>query len=331
MARFGLTPVPYGFVVCGQCRSGTRVLRYFMENKPRQQPRQEPQEEEQRPKTRRGRFWQWTEFGERSGWEWMQLLIIPIVIGVAGLWFNWAQDARQREDAQTRAQAQLEAEEERTQEEALQQYNNEMRSLLLEEELLDSQEGDAVRELARARTLGVLDILDSDRKRIVVLFLRETSLISSYADTIVDLSGANLRDANLREARLVNTSLGVQGFLTPHDERTDLSGADLSGAILLGANLKGAILKGANLSGAWVGTTDPKAPWHPENADLEGADLSDANLSGAELVALDLTETDLSGADLSGANLSEATVNEEQLDTVFSLEVATMPDGSTHD
>jgi len=100
----------------------------------------------------------------------MQLLIIPVVIGVAGLWFNWVQDARQRQDAQARAEAQLEAEEERTQEEALQQYNKERRSLLLEEDLLDSQGGDAVRELARARTLGVPDILNSDRKRIVVLF-----------------------------------------------------------------------------------------------------------------------------------------------------------------
>jgi nitrogen fixation-related uncharacterized protein len=304
-----------------------------MENGKQQRLSQEPQEEEdvQRPKTRRGRLWRWTEFGERSGWEWMQLLIIPVVIGVAGLWFNWAQDARQREDAQSRAEAQLEAEEERTQQEALQQYNNEMRSLILEEDLRYSPEDDAVRELARARTLGVLDVLDPDRKRIVVLFLRETGLISSYDDTIVDLSGANLRDANLREARLVNTSLGVQGFVTPHDERTDLSSADLSGAILLGANLKGAILEGADLSGALVGTTDPNLPWHPENADLERVDLSNANLSGAELVALDLTETDLSGADLSGANLSEATVNEEQLDTVWSLEGATMPDGSTHD
>lgn len=302
-----------------------------MEEKTQQQPRQEPQKEEQLPKTRRGRLWQWTEFSERSGWEWMQLLIIPVVIGVAGLWFNWAQDVRQREDAQTRAQAQIEAEKERTQEEALQQYNNEMRSLLLEEDLLDSQEGDPVRALARARTLGVLDILDSDRKRIVVLFLRETSLVSSYDDTIVDLSGANLRDANLKDARLVNTSLGAQGFLTPHTERTDLSGADLSGAIMLGANLKGAILKGADLSEAWMGTTDPNMPWHPKNADLEGVDLSDANLSGAELATLDLTETDLSGADLSGANLSEATVNDEQLATVWSLEGATMPDGSTHD
>jgi uncharacterized protein YjbI with pentapeptide repeats len=155
-------------------------------------------------------------------------------------------------------------------------------------------------------------------------------LLSSYDDTIVDLSGADLTDAYLREARLVNTSLGVQGFLTPHDERTDLSSADLSSAILLGANLKGAILNGADLSGALVGTTDPDLPWHPKNADLEGVDLNDANLSGAELVALDLTETDFSGADLSGTNLSEATVNAEQLDTVWSLEGATMPDGMEH-
>jgi uncharacterized protein YjbI with pentapeptide repeats len=39
----------------------------------------------------------------------------------------------------------------------------------------------------------------------------------------------------------------------------------------------------------------------------------------------------LSDADLSGANLSEATVNDEQLDTAWSLEGATMRDGPTHD
>ena len=258
-------------------------------------------------------------------------MIIPVVIGAAGLWFNWQQDQRQREDTQARAEAQLEAEKERTQEEALQQYNNEMRSLLVEEDLRYSQEDDAVRELAHARTLGVLHVLDADRKRIIVLFLGETSLVNSYGGTIVDVSGADLRDANLREARLVNTSLGAQGFLTPHAERTDLSGADLSGAIMLGANLTGAILKGADLSGAWVGTTDPNMPWHPKNADLEGVDLGDANLRGAELATLDLTETDLSGADLSDANLSEATVNDEQLDAVWSLEGATMSDGTKHD
>src|SRR5215217_1261483 len=191
-----------------------------MENKTQQQPSQEPHEDKQRSKTRRGRFWQWSEFGERSGWEWMQLLIIPIVIGAAGLWFNWAQDARQREDAQTRAQAQLEAEEERTQGEALQQYNNEMRSLILEEDLRYSPEDDAVRELARARTLGVLDVLDPDRKRIVVLFLRETGLISSYDDTIVDLSGANLSEATVNEEQL-DTVWSLEGATMPDGSTHD--------------------------------------------------------------------------------------------------------------
>ena len=299
----------------------------------KQETQQQPEEEApeiQQPKTRREKIRERTGFGDKTVWDWMQLFIIPAILVVGGYLLNSQQTARQLATEETRAENQLEAEEERTQQDALQQYNNEMRSLILEEDLRYSQEDDAVRELARARTLGVLDNLDPDRKRIVVLFLRETSLLSSYEDTIVDLSGADLTDANLREARLVNTSLGVQGFVTPHDERTDLSGADLSGAILLGANLKGAILEGADLSEALVGTTDPDLPWHPKNADLERVDLSDANLSGAELVGLDLTDTNLSGADLSGANLSEATVNEEQLDTVFSLEGATMPDGSKH-
>jgi Pentapeptide repeats (8 copies) len=288
--------------------------------------------ESQRPKARREKIRERTGFGDKTVWDWLQLLIVPLILVVGGYLLNSQQTTRQLATEESRAENQLEAEEERAQQEALQQYNNEMRSLIFEEGLLDSQEGDPVRELARARTLGVLDNLDPDRKRIIVLFLRETSLLSSYDDTIVDLSGADLTEAYLRDARLVNTSLGVHEFLTPHDERTDLSGANLSGAILLGANLKGAILEGADLSGALVGSTDPDLPWHPENADLEGANLEGADLSGAELVGLDLTQTDLAGVDFSGANLSEATVNEEELEEqASSLEGATMPDGTVHD
>lgn len=308
-----------------------------MKQETQQQPGEEGPEA-QRPKTRRERIRERTGFGDKTVWDWMQLFIIPAVLVVGGYLLNSQQTARQLATEEQRAENQLEAEEERTQQEALQQYNNEMRSLLLEEDLLNSQRGDAVRELARARTLGVLDNLDPDRKRIIVLFLRETGLASSYGDTIVDLSGADLTNAYLREARLVNTNLGVQGPLTPHVERTDLSSADLSGAILLGANLQAAILEGTDLSGALVGSTDPNLPWHPENADLEGVDLSDADLSGAELVAVDLREADLEnasleGADLSGADMEGATgvTLEELEEQAASLEGATMPDGTEHD
>jgi uncharacterized protein YjbI with pentapeptide repeats len=307
----------------------------------KQETQQQPEEEApevQRPKTRRERIRERTGFGDKTAWDWLQLLIVPLILVVGGYLLNSQQTDRQLATEESRAENQLEAEDERAQQEALQQYNNEMRSLIFDEGLLDSQEGDPVRELARARTLGVLDNLDPDRKRIIVQFLRQTSLLSSYDDTIVDLSGADLTEAYLREARLVNTNLGVQGLPTPHVERTDLSGANLSGAILLGANLQAAILEGADLSGALVGSTDPNLPWHPENADFEGVDLSDADLSGAELVAVDLREANLEGANLEDADLSEANLEgatgvtvEELEEQAASLEDATMPDGTEHD
>ena len=106
-----------------------------------------------------------------------------------------------------------------------------------------------------------------------------------WEDMRADLSGANLRGADLSEAYLYGANL---------------RGADLSEADLYGANLRGADLSEADLSGADL-----------SRADLSGADLSKANLSRADLIGANLREAnlyeaDLSWADLSGANLSEA-------------------------
>ena len=98
-----------------------------------------------------------------------------------------------------------------------------------------------------------------------------------------DLSGANLRDA-------------------------DLSGADLSCANLSNANLFGANLRGANLSDADL-----------RGANLRGANLSDADLRGADLSGANLRGADLSGANLRDANLSGASMDQMIWDihTVF--------------
>ena len=85
-----------------------------------------------------------------------------------------------------------------------------------------------------------------------------------------DLSGANLRYADLRYA--------------------DLSGASLSDANLRYADLSGANLRGADLS----------------YADLSGANLRYADLSGADLCGADMRGADLSGASLSDASLRDA-------------------------
>ena len=86
-----------------------------------------------------------------------------------------------------------------------------------------------------------------------------------------DLSEANLRGANLREANLY--------------------GASLYEANLYGANLYGADLREADLYGADL-----------READLRGADLRGADLRGADLRWASLRGTDLSVADLVGCS-----------------------------
>jgi uncharacterized protein YjbI with pentapeptide repeats len=108
--------------------------------------------------------------------------------------------------------------------------------------------------------------------------------------SVVDLLGADLRAANLRG--------------------TDLRGADLSRANMEGADLSGSDLSGANL----------------REANLHRADLISANLSGAYVGSTELSLADLSGTDL--RNVKEPSVG--QLDQAYSLEGATMPDGTKH-
>ena len=88
--------------------------------------------------------------------------------------------------------------------------------------------------------------------------------VEAAVDDDANLSGADLRDANLSDANLSGADL----------RGADLSGADLRDANLRGADLSGADLRDANLS----------------DANLRDADLSDANLRGADLRDADLRD-----------------------------------------
>ena len=238
------------------------------------------------PQGRRG-LWGWTGFANKTLWDWLQLLIVPVMIAIVGAGLAAAQ-----------GYFQLQAEERRAQDEALQAYLEGMGNLLLDEELLSSQEGDEVRTLARARTLTILGQVDGTRKRSVVLFLYESQLILVRESQLIQqdlpivvISGADLSDANLSDVHLSNAYLRL----------TDLRRADLSGDDLWNADL-----------------------W---SADLSGADLSDANLSGAVLDLANLSDANLSGADLTGVT----GVSTEDLEAATTnLRETTMPDGSKH-
>lgn len=82
----------------------------------------------------------------------------------------------------------------------------------------------------------------------------------------VDLSGADLYGANLREVDLSDADLRKANLYGVDFDRADLRRADFSEANLREANLWGADLRWANLTGA----------------DLRWADIYDANLYGVK-------------------------------------------------
>jgi hypothetical protein len=214
-----------------------------------------PAEQENEPEKRpwRSKLWEWTGLGDKTLWDWLQLLIVPIVLAAAGFWFSDQQDARQREIEGKRATLERELGVQSAQDAALQAYLDQMSELMLEKDLRDSEEEGEVRTLARARTLTVLGRLDPARKASVLQFLYESSLIRTDR-SIVDLSNADLSGADLRLANL---------------EYADLSNAKLLNADLRNSLLFSADLSNADLSGARV----TRERLETQNATLEGATM----------------------------------------------------------
>jgi uncharacterized protein YjbI with pentapeptide repeats len=254
---------------------------------------------EQKPRKQhwRNKLWEWTDFGEKKLWDWLQLLsalAIPVVLAVAGFWFTAQQAEHQQEIEQRRAAAERALEEQRAQDTALQAYLDQMSALMLEEHLRNSDRRSEARTLARARTLTVLERLDPKRKRSVVQFLYESSLIDKDGP-IVSLSDADLSSVDLRFKDLIQADLSEADLSEANLSNADLTDANLNNAVLSDADLPSVFLKDASLAHA-----------HLTDANLSYADLSYANLTIATLTRTDFRSATLRGADLSGASLLEA-------------------------
>jgi uncharacterized protein YjbI with pentapeptide repeats len=308
--------------------------------------------------------WDWTGFNAQTGpslklyyypaktlWDWMQLLIIPIVLAIAGFWLNQIQKSREqrtteqqaeneRRAAEQRARSEREIASDNQREAALQGYLDKMSELLFERKLRESKPEDEVRTIARARTLTVLRRLDADRKGNLVQFLQESGLIQKTAGGSIidmgeaDLSGANLLEVHLRDSNLSGADLRGADLRKANLYRADLIMCNLCEAKLSGAYLNGANLSEADLSRAIMGEVYLNRTYL-SNANLSGAKLNygkmnEADLSKAGLQGSDLSGVDLQDALLDGADLSRAIVTSEQLKKAKSLQGTTMPDGTKH-
>lgn len=239
----------------------------------------------------------WIGVADKEVWDWLELLIVPVALAVGVYWLNQAQ--RKRE---------LEVENQRAQDEALQAYLDQMSQLLADPErpLRRARLGDTLSMLARARTLTVLNRPDGIRKGSIVQELHDAGLILTK-DPVVSLDGANLSNTDLSRAH--------QKWADRLEVPTSKTPANPEGAIRLmtasmmlnlrGVNLSGAYLDRARLTDVELAEAIMYYARLPE-ADLSGADLSKANLSGSNLSGARLHNTNLSGATLTLADLRNA-------------------------
>jgi hypothetical protein len=194
----------------------------------------------------------WSGFQKKSFWDWLQLLIVPLMLAFGAFYLNYASETRDKQIA-----------EEGKQQELLKDYFSKMQTLILAEKTLPKSNNKPTaspsldqnqpklspesQAIARALTLAVLDELDGPRKGKVITYLAESNLINKPNPEIkldranlqdivlqdVDMNGvkiykADMTRANLTDVKLTNADLTLSIFSSATLQRVDFSGATLN-------------------------------------------------------------------------------------------------------
>lgn len=263
----------------------------------------------------------WTGFQTKTLWDWLDLLIIPIVLALGAFFLNRSERIVERETENKRAKLEHEIAKDRQQEAAFQSYIDRMSELLLEKKLLTTN-AQEVRDIARTLTLSVMRGLDKGRNKLIIQFLREAGLTTNkhsiFKDARIedmDLTFLPLRGFNLQNTVLLGSKLNNADLFNSNMQNVNLSGINMKYANLESADLRRALLIDTDLQFAYLIETN----------------LFSAYLSRANLQMANLTSANLERADLAGANLKDAKVTPEQLAQAKSLKGTIMPDGTVHE
>ena len=196
----------------------------------------------------------WTGFEGKRLWDWLKLLIVPVVLGIVA--FGLQECAKQGDQELADDQAR---------QETLAKYVEQMNDLLIDKKLRENNSNPEVFIIAQLATATTLRELDVKRQDLLFQFLRTANLynppeekgallrgiVLNFADlNFADLNFANLNFANLSYAKLIQAKL-IQAKLSHANlSHANLSQANLSQANLSQANLSQVNLKEANLKEA---------------------------------------------------------------------------------
>ena len=241
-------------------------------------------------------------------WQTIGTILIPVA-----LWYlTQSYQQSQEKIAQDQQQSQAALEKIRRQQQAIDEYLNQISTILLSKDL---KQDENLRKLTQAKTLNLLrnPDLDGIGKGQVINFLSEMQLVQGKISVkTLDRRSERVEVKNLeppviflRRANLNKAELQYITLYAAILQRADLAHANLTSASLSGANLAIANLEGANLESARLVNANLLFA-KLTNATLSQADLTStilrfANLQGADFKDAILLKTDLCGADLRGA------------------------------
>jgi len=231
-------------------------------------------------------------------WDWLELLIIPIVLLLAGLGYSEWQRGTEYKLAKEKEHS-----------DALQAYFDSMKDLIIDGKLTDTQNDPdhPIRALARSKTITTLQIVDDERKKAVFNFLWHAGLIILNQPLIL-FDELELNEVNLRNIKLTYVDLGSIVF-----KSADLTGATINSSNLYLADLSyvkanhctmnDSVLDNANLMGAYFQESNlfesRFVGSHIQNVKFKNSILTRSLLNGANL-----QETDFSAANLDFVDFS---------------------------
>jgi hypothetical protein len=261
--------------------------------------------------------WSWTGLRDETKkpktlWDWLGLLIIPLVIAAGGYAINQAQTTRERDTAaRDEKQAKALAADQRHAE-TLRTYLQQMSALILDHDLADPKkrgvklgiDESPTGALANSLTSIVLRELDRSRRGRVVQFLAEAGLIKNKGTNVIDLEHADLRGIELAYADLSDT----------YFSGVDLRGANLQNTEIDDADFEFADLRNADFS--YAGGPPGEIVRREHHATFEYSCLTGTDFTGADLTNVSFADAQGSGTDFTDATLEGASFKDAFLEKV---------------
>lgn len=222
-------------------------------------------------------------FYYRTLWDWLELLIIPIVLAIGG----WLFSSADKDSA-------LRIEQSNQRQNILNSFIEKISNLVVVENFKNPEKNSDIVQITRALITSTCRQLDPDRKAEALQVIYELHLIDK--NPIVNLFGVNFDKINLEHAPLVESEIKGAYF-----RKGCFKNANLQGSIFLGSNFSKADFRGANLT---------------------NTDFSETTLDGANFSCCDLRLTNINTLiSCTHANFKHAKLTDEQKASLNSIRV----------